>query len=125
MKGLWLDGLEDPIAWYSGGHYHIVVNSWTARKAFHLTSRDGATNWQHRGLAYNPDSDFIRYTDGTVNHWHKIERPGVLLQDGHVTHFTFSVIDVPKEDNKGNDMHGSKIIVVPFDGKAFDADLGE
>lgn len=117
--------LEDPTAWYSGGLYHIVVNNWRMRKAFHLTSPDGIAHWTFRGLAYDPTTDFLRYTDGTVNHWEKIERPAVFLQDGHVTHFTFAVIDIPKEQNKGNDGHGSKVIVVPFDGAAMDRDLAE
>ena len=115
--------LEDPVVWYSGGLYHIVVNDWNPRKAYHITSVDGIKDWKFQGLAYDPTTDFVRYTDGTVNHWHKIERPGVILQNGHVTHFTFAVLDVPKNEERGNDTHGSKIIVVPFDGAALDRDL--
>jgi hypothetical protein len=115
--------LEDPVVWYSGGLYHIVVNCWSARKAFHLTSADGINHWVNRGLAYDPDRDFIRYTDGTVNHWNKIERPNVYLENGHVAYFTFAVLDVPKEQELPNDNHGSKVIVVPFDGVAFDRDM--
>jgi len=118
-----IPNLEDPCIWYSGGLYHIVVNSWSTRKAYHLTSADGIHDWTNRGLAYDPTTDFLRYTDGTVNHWNKIERPAVFLQDGHVTHFTFAVIDVPKDQERGNDIHGSKVIVVPFDGAAMDRDL--
>ena len=125
IKDLPLEHLEDPAVWYSGGLYHIVVNSWKMRKAFHLTSEDGLTNWKFRGLAYDPTTDFIRYTDGTVNHWEKIERPAVFIENGHVTHFTFAAIDIPKEQNMGNDRHGSKVIVVPFDGAAMDRDLAE
>jgi len=62
----------------------------------------------------------FRYTDGTVNNWEFIERPTAYVENGHVTHFLFSVIDVGKGKDKSNDNHGSKIIVVPFDGKAFD-----
>lgn len=61
--------------------------------------------------------------NGTVNRWHKIERPGVLIENGHVTHFTFVVVDVPKEQELGNDNHASKVIVVPFDGVSFDKDM--
>ena len=78
---------------------------------------------QALGLAYDPTKDFIRYTDGTVNHWHKLERPGVLLENGHVTAVTLAVLDIPKEQQKGNDNHGSKIIVIPFDGVLLDRDL--
>lgn len=118
-----LEHLEDPVVWFSGGLYHIVVNNWSDRKAYHLTSVDGIHEWKYRGLAYDPTKDFIRYTDGTVNHWHKLERPGVLLENGHVTALTLAVLDVPKERQKGNDAHGSKIIVIPFDGAALDRDL--
>jgi hypothetical protein len=40
-----------------------------------------------------------------------------------VAYFTFAVIDVPKAQELPNDNHGSKVIVVPFDGVAFDRDL--
>jgi hypothetical protein len=123
IPGLPTKNLEDPVIWYSGGLYHIVVNCWSERKAFHLTSIDGISNWKNRGLAYDPTTDFVRYTDGTVNHWDKIERPGVFLVDGHVAYFTFAVLDVPKDQEKGDDNHGSKVIVVPFDGVAFDRDM--
>ena len=118
-----LDWLEDPVIWFSGGWYHIVVNNWGDRRAYHLISRDGITGWKFQGLAYEPDSDFIRYTDGTVNHWNKLERAGVLIENGHVTAISLAVIDVPKEDEKGSDGHGSKIVVIPFDGAAMDRDL--
>jgi hypothetical protein len=123
VAGLPLRNLEDPVAWYSGGLYHIVVNGWSDRKAFHITSVDGIHDWKFRGLAYDPTKDFARYTDGTVNHWHKLERPGVLVENGHVTCVTLAVLDVPKEQERGNDNHGSKIIVIPFDGAGLDRDL--
>jgi hypothetical protein len=40
-----------------------------------------------------------------------------------VAAMTFVAIDVEKEQDKGNDGHGSKFIVVPFDGAALDRDL--
>jgi hypothetical protein len=123
MPGLPTRSLEDPVVWFSGGMYHIVVNCFSERKAFHLTSPDGINNWTNRGLAYDPTTDFVRYTDGTVNHWDKIERPGVFLEKGHVAYFTFAVLDVPKDQERGNDIHGSKVIVVPFDGVKFDRDM--
>jgi hypothetical protein len=108
--------------WFSGGLYHIVVNSWSARKAYHLTSTDGIHNWTLRGLAYDPTADFVRYTDGTVNHWNKMERPGVYIENGHVAAVTLASIDIPKEDDHGNMPHGSKVLVIPFDGAALDHD---
>jgi hypothetical protein len=115
--------LEDPAIWYSGGMYHIVVNCWSERKAYHLTSLDGIGNWKNRGVAYDPATDFVRYKDGTVNHWEKLERPGVYLEKGHPAYFTFAALDVPKEQEHGNDNHGSKVLVVPFDGVRFDRDM--
>ena len=123
LPGLPTHDMEDPVVWYSGGLYHIVVNCWSDRKAFHLTSPDGIHHWVNRGLAYDPQKNFLRYTDGTVNHWNKIERPNVYLEHGHVACFTLAVIDVPKDQELPNDNHGSKVIVVPFDGVAFDRDM--
>ena len=118
-----LENLEDPVIWYSGGWYHLLVNHWEQRQAYHLISRNGTTGWIVQGLAYEPGADFIRYTNGAVNHWNKLERPGVMLEDGHVVAVTFAVIDVPKEEETPGSPHGSKIIVVPFDGAAMDKDL--
>jgi len=118
-----IPNLEDPCIWYSGGLYHIVVNSWSTRKAYHLTSRDGIHDWTNRGVAYDPRGDIVRYPDGTVNHWNKVERPSVCLENGHVVAMTLAAIDVEKEQDKGGDGHGSKVIVIPFDGAALDRDL--
>ena len=115
--------LEDPVVWFSGGLYHVVVNDWKPRKAYHITSKDGIHNWTFRGLAYDPTTDFVRYEDGTVNHWYKIERPGVVIENGHVVAVSLAVLDVPKNEECGDDTHGSKIIVIPFDGEALDRDL--
>jgi len=52
-----------------------------------------------------------------------LERPGVLIENGHVTAMTLAVLDTPKEKQPGNNGHGSKIIVVPFDEAALDRDL--
>ena len=75
------------------------------------------------GLACDPTTTSSATPDGAVNHSEKIERPGVFIENGHVTGFTFAVIDILKEQNKGNDRHGSKVIVVRFDGVAMDRDL--
>jgi hypothetical protein len=118
-----LNNLEDPVVWFSDGLYHIVVNNWSDRKAYHLTSLDGINGWTYHGLAYDPTRDCVRYTDGTVNHWNKMERPGVFIENGHVAAVTLAVIDVPKDNEKGNDNHGSKVIVIPINGTALDRDL--
>ena len=123
IAGLPQISLEDPVIWYSGGLYHVIVNSWSLRKAYHLISKNGIDDWKLQGLAYDPTTDFVRYTDGTVNHWNKMERPNVYMENGHVVAITLAVIDVPKEAEVGNDGHGSKIIVIPFDGAAMDRDL--
>lgn len=115
IPGMSSENIEDPVIWYSDGLYHIIVNKWDARMAYYLTSEDGITNWKrHPGMAYAPDTDFLRYEDGTVNDWTKLERPNVYVEDGKVKAMTFAVIDVQKEEDFGNDAHGSKIIVVPL-----------
>ncbi|MGL1957766.1 MAG: glycoside hydrolase family protein [Colwellia sp.] len=128
-KNVWptIDGYdnskaEDPILWYSGGLYHITLNWWDIRKARHLVSRDGISHWVDTGIAYDPRLGF-EYTNGSKNVWTMLERPGVLVENGHVTHFTFSALDVQKYQDKGSDNHGSKVLVVPFDGKCFDMAL--
>ena len=119
---------EDEVIWYSGGYFHIVYNYWDHQRAYHIMSKNGTTGWTSTGLAYqgtqspaNASSNWLRYTDGTVNTWHNMERPGVYQENGHVTYFTFAVTDTDKNSSAVNG-GGSKIIVVPFDGVQFDCD---
>ena len=118
---------EDPLIWYSGGQYHVLYDYPDDRVGYHLTSIDGVHDWTDRGLAYDPRyaQQIFGYTDGTVDHWFKMERPNVVLENGHVTYMTFAVSDVDKNDQipAGSD-HGSKVIVVPFDGAQLDCDIG-
>jgi len=72
----------------------------------------------------NANSNWLRYTDGTVNVWHNMERVGVVVENGHPTHFTFAVTDVNKNVT-GISQGGSKILVVPFNGVQFDCDNGD
>ena len=122
---------EDEVIWYSGGYYHIVYNYWHVQRAYHIMSKNGTTNWTSTGLAYqgtqtpaNASSSWLRYTDGTVNQWHNMERVSVYQEKGHVTHFTFAVTDVDKNSAAVN-TGGSKILVVPFNGVQFDCDNGD
>jgi hypothetical protein len=122
---------EDEVIWYSGGYFHIVYNYWNVQRAYHLMSKDGITNWTSTGLAYqgtqtpsNANSGWLRYSDGTINNWHNMERAGVYQENGHVTHFTFAVTDVDKNSSAVN-TGGSKVLVVPFDGVQFDCDNGD
>jgi len=122
---------EDEVIWYSGGYFHIVYNYWNHQRAYHIMSKNGTTGWTSTGLAYqgtqsptNANSNWLRYTDGTVNTWHNMERPGVYEENGHVTHFTFAVTDTDKNSSAVNS-GGSKILVVPFDGVQFDCDNGD
>ncbi|WP_162030856.1 MULTISPECIES: glycoside hydrolase family protein [unclassified Lentimonas] len=112
--------MEDPTAWYSGGMYHMLVNHWPGKTTYHFSSLDGIKDWKYRGIAYRKDEALFRYEDGTVDEWAIVQRPTAYTEDGHITHFNFSVIDITKGGDRGNDNHGSKIIVVPFDGESFD-----
>ena len=123
-RGLWWETegmptecIEDPVIWYADGIYHCLVNKWDAKKAYYLTSYDGVSDWRlHNGNAYDPETPFLSYEDGSPCTWKKLERPGVYVEDGILKAVTFAGIDVEKEVDYGNDSHGSKVFVVPFDG---------
>jgi len=117
---------EDPLIWYSGGLYHVVYDYPDDRVGYHLTSPDGIHNWEDRGLAYDPRlfKQLFSNTDGTAVSWYKMERPNVIMEDGHITHFTFAVTDVDKGQVTGGSNHGNKVIVLAFDGARFDAEMG-
>ena len=117
---------EDPLIWYSGGQYHVVYDYPDDKVGYHLTSTDGIHDWTDQGFAYDPRmaKQLFSYTDGTVVSWTKMERPNIIMENGHITHFTFSVTDVEKAQVTGGSNHGNKVIVMAFDGVAFDNETG-
>jgi hypothetical protein len=119
---------EDPHIWYSGGTYHVLYSGSGDRVGWHLYSTDGITEWKDGGLAYSPreyQKIFCYEGSTTCTAWYKCERPGVFLEGGHPTHITLAVADVDKDNQiPAGSNHGSKVVVLPFDGVAFDADYG-
>ena len=104
---------EDPVIWRDEVQYHLVVNDWYGRTAFYLRSPDGV-HWKGApGKAYDPS--IMRHAGGTREGWYKFERPKVRQdQYGRATHMNFAVIDVAKDDDKGDDNHSSKNVVIPL-----------
>ena len=119
---------EDPHIWYSAGTYHVIYSGSQDRVGYHLYSSDGLTNWKDNGYAWSPrdyQKIFCYEGSSTCSQWYKMERPGVVLENGHPTHITWAVADVDKDNQiPAGSNHGSKVIVVPFDGVAFDTDFG-
>jgi hypothetical protein len=102
---------EDPVVWKDDVQYNLIVNDWFGRAAYYLRSRDGQHWVWDQGLAYGPG--IFRHEDGSVEDWHKIERPRVFQDErGRATHMLFAVIDDTKEVDKPNDNHSSKAIAV-------------
>jgi hypothetical protein len=119
---------EDPHIWYSAGTYHVIYSGSGDRVGWHLYSPDGIHHWKDGGLAYSPrvyQQMFCYEGNTTCTQWYKSERPGVVLENGHPSHVTLAVADVDKDFAipKGSN-HGSKVVVLPFDGVAFDQDYG-
>jgi MYXO-CTERM domain-containing protein len=118
---------EDPHIWRSGGVYHVIYSGSGDRVGWHVYSTDGL-NWKDNGYAWSPreyQKMFCYEGTTTCSQWYKIERPGVVLQGGHPTHITWAVADVDKDNQvMPGDKNGTKVIVVPFDGVAFDNDFG-
>ena len=119
---------EDPHIWRSGGTYNVIYSGSGDRVGWHVYSADGLTNWKDNGYAWSPreyKKIFCYEGSTTCNQWYKMERPSVVLENGHPTHVTWAVADVDKDTQiPAGSNHGSKIIVVPFDGVAFDNDFG-
>ncbi|MBN2652531.1 MAG: glycoside hydrolase family protein [Spirochaetales bacterium] len=105
---------EDPVIWRTENQYHLIVNDWYGRIAYHLRSKNGIDWTLDPGEAYLPGID--RYSDGTLVDWYKFERMKIF-QDSRlrVTQANFAVIDTIKNDDKPNDNHSSKNIVIPIE----------
>jgi hypothetical protein len=109
---------EDPVIWKSGFQYHIIVNDWYGRIAYHLRSYNGV-DWKHEpGEAYKPG--IAKYTDGTVEDWYKYERIKILQDEtGRAIQANFAVIDTSKWGDLGGDNHNSKNISIPLTKEKF------
>jgi len=104
---------EDPVVWRTNIQYHLVVNDWAGRIAYHQRSKDGIHWTVEPGAAYRPG--IAVYEDGTRIDWYKYERPKVLQDEyGRATQMHFAVIDVPKAEDKGSDDHSSKHLCIPL-----------
>jgi hypothetical protein len=104
---------EDPVMWKDDIQYHIIVNDWKGRIAYYLRSKDGFHWTTEPGEAYVPG--IARYEDGTVSDWYKFERIRFLQDEhGRPTHAHFAVIDCSKHDDQPNDIHNSKLIIIPM-----------
>jgi len=92
---------EDPHIWYSAGTYHVIYSGSQDRVGYHLYSSDGLTNWKDNGYAWSPrdyQKIFCYAGSSTCSQWYKMERPGVVLENGHPTHITWAVADVDKDN---------------------------
>ncbi len=104
---------EDPVLWRDDVQFHLIINAFLDYRAIYLRSKDGI-HWKYDpGLAYSPD--FTVYKNGTQTRWHKLERPHILQDKyGRATHLSVAVLDVPKVNDNGNDIHNSKNIIIPL-----------
>lgn len=104
---------EDPVIWYDGIQYNVIVNDWIGRTAFYLRSKDGI-NWvSDPGTAYTPGISI--HADGVKEEWYKYERIRILQDDkGRAIQANFAVIDIDKHSDLANDNHSSKNISIPL-----------
>lgn len=106
--------LEDPVIWRDHLQYHMIVNDWQARYAYYYRSLDGLHWVKEAGKAYTGTDPFAKHQDGTVEAWHKYERPRVYQDaEGRAVRMCFAVIDCVKQSDLGSDTHSSKNINMP------------
>ena len=104
---------EDPVIWRTNVQYHLIVNDWLGRIAWHLRSKDGIHWKTDPGEAYMPG--IARRQDGSVEKWFKFERMKVLQDEyGRAVQANFAVIDTLKKQDLPNDRHSSKNLVIPL-----------
>lgn len=104
---------EDPVIWRSRHQYHAIYNHAQDRKSGYMRSIDGVHWKNEEGLPY--DASTTSYSDGSQNTWYKFERPKVIQDHyGRATHLSLAVMDVAKSDEKGNDNHSSKNMIMPL-----------
>lgn len=104
---------EDPVIWRTNIQYHLIMNDWQGRIAYHMRSKDGL-HWKlDDGTAYEPQIGVT--ADGTVNNWAKYEVIRVSQDEyGRAIRVNFAAIDSPKIEDLDNDNHSSKIVYFPL-----------
>ncbi|MCK4563460.1 MAG: glycoside hydrolase family protein [Verrucomicrobia bacterium] len=104
---------EDPVMWKTTVQYHMIVNDWHGRIAYHLRSKDGV-NWKvDSGEAYMPG--IAVYADGQKEDWYKYERLRMFQDEhGRAIQANFAVIDYAKRKDLPNDIHSSKNLPIPL-----------
>ncbi|NQT39881.1 MAG: hypothetical protein HQ581_20475 [Planctomycetes bacterium] len=104
---------EDPVLWRTKVQYHMIVNDWHGRIAYHLRSKNGV-HWKvDAGEAYMPGIAVSE--DGKKDQWYKYERIKMFLDEhGRAIQANFAVIDYSKWEDKPNDVHSSKNISIPL-----------
>lgn len=109
-----VDGkFEDPVIWRDNVQYHLIVNDWYGRIAYHLRSKDGLKWVVDPGEAYAPG--IAVHNDGTVENWFKYERLKIYQDKyGRAIQANFAVIDTIKWEDKPFDNHSSKNISIPL-----------
>jgi hypothetical protein len=104
---------EDPIVWRDEVQYHLIINDFWGRTAYYLRSPNGVDWVWDQGKAY--DVNVVRHPGGTIEGWHKFERPNVLQdQHGRATHLYLAVMDAPKDMDHTADGHSSKVVSLPL-----------
>ena len=105
---------EDPAIWRTDVQYHLIMNDWQGRIAYHMRSKDGI-HWKlDPGVAYEPER-IGKVEDGTVNDWHKYEVVRIFQDEhGRATRANFAAIDSGKAEDLGSDNHNSKNLFIPL-----------
>ncbi len=90
--------LEDFYLFSVAGQYHLICEDNTAgvtgheRWGAHLVSANGIDGWRPFAAVVAYDHD-IAFTNGTVLHCTRRERPQLLIEDGKITHLITAVYD--------------------------------
>lgn len=90
--------LEDFDIWKGGDKYYFICEDNVGKVTGHdrwgavFVSDDGISGWKPDGTAPAYDHD-IRYTDGTVLHCVRRERPQLIIEDGKIEYLITSVYD--------------------------------
>ena len=98
-SNLWPEArIEDFYLYKSKRRYHLVCEdnvgkvSGHERWGVHLVSKNGVNDWKRDRKVVVYDHD-IRYTDGSVLHCVRRERPQFLVENGKITVLITSVYD--------------------------------
>jgi len=106
---------EDPSLWWEDGRYHVIMKDFSGQICGEPDA--GAYAWSEDGVQWHLPEDSraysrtVRWDDGTTSTHGNLERPSLLMENGHSTHLFAAISAGPEKHWQST---GTRNICIPL-----------